>query len=133
MAIINLTQHNATDDQRKAGVIDLPDLERKMLQQLLTFEELPTSFGLFLRAAGIINLIERTDWHPDQPDGESPHFSSAMIGGAPFFMPVLAEALKENGIQPLYAFSQRIVEEQTDEAGGVRKVAIFRHIGFVLG
>lgn len=131
--ILNLTQHTATDEQRKAGVIDLPDRERQMLQVLLTFEELPTSEGLFLRAAGIIDLIEGTDWHPDQPDGESPHFPNAMIGGAPFFMPVLAEALKENGIQPLYAFSQRIVEEQEDGTGGVRKVAVFRHVGFVPG
>ena len=131
--ILNLTQHTATPDQIVAGVVDLPELERQMLQKLLTFEELPSVQDLADRAAAILYLIEGTDWHPGQLDGESPHFESAMIGGAPFLMPILAESLKESGLLPVYAFSQRVVEEQGDEAGSVRKVAVFRHIGFVPG
>lgn len=125
--ILNLTQHTATPDQLAAGVIDLPEDRRRVLQKALTFEELPTRQDLEERADCVAGIVR--DYCQKQMLSDD----AAMIGGAPFFMPILAESLKESGIQPLYAFSQRIVEEQEDKAGGVRKVAVFRHIGFVLG
>ena len=54
-----------------------------------------------------------------------------MIGGAPFLLPILAEELREVGIDPLLAFSRRDTVEQTQPDGSVRKVAVFRHVGFV--
>ena len=55
----------------------------------------------------------------------------AMIGGAPFFMGYLETALKSVGIQPLYAFSQRVSVETTAEDGTVTKQNVFKHMGFV--
>ena len=38
---------------------------------------------------------------------------------------------REHGIQPVFAFSVRETEEQKQADGSVRKVAVFRHAGFV--
>ena len=56
-----------------------------------------------------------------------------MIGGAPFFMESLATALRREGYCPVYAFSRRESVEQVQADGSVRKVAVFRHLGFVVG
>ncbi len=129
--ILNLTQHPASPEQVKAGVFDLPEGHREQLQRLLTFDELPTQGELVERAMSIVDLIDYADWHPVDPDGESPHFTSAMIGGAPFFMPVLANELAGADIQALYAFSRRESVEEPLPDGTVRKTAVFRHLGFV--
>ena len=65
----------------------------------------------------------------DLVDGE--FTVSAMIGGAPYLMGPLEQALKENNIDPLYAFSKRISSEYVDEEGNVRKEMVFKHLGFV--
>jgi len=54
-----------------------------------------------------------------------------MIGGAPFLMSALEDALVIAGITPLYAFSVRESVEAEQADGSVRKVAVFRHLGFV--
>jgi hypothetical protein len=54
-----------------------------------------------------------------------------MIGGAPYLMAPLEVALRAHGITPLYAFSVRESVEQTQPDGSVRKIAVFRHGGFV--
>ena len=41
MQIMNLTQHNATEDQLKAGVYEPSPEIKKLISELLTFEELP--------------------------------------------------------------------------------------------
>ena len=46
-------------------------------------------------------------------------------------MPPLEKALRGLGIRPLYAFSVRESVEETLPDGSVRKVAVFRHKGFV--
>lgn len=116
--ILNLTQHLATDDQAEAGVENLSITDRNKLTKLLTFEELPTPEFLQNRAEAIGDLILPLENY------------KVMIGGAPFFMPVLDKWLKRMGYTVLYAFSKRIVEEK--EVGGeVRKISTFKHIGFV--
>lgn len=55
----------------------------------------------------------------------------AMIGGALWLMAPLELALRAVGIEPLYAFSERTSAEQIQIDGSVRKVAVFRHVGFV--
>jgi len=54
-----------------------------------------------------------------------------MIGGAPYFMGALESALLEAGVEPVYAFSRRVSEEMIQPDGSVRKVGVFRHVGFV--
>ena len=119
MKIINLTQHEATPEQKAAGVIDIVDLEdRKILIECLTFDELPDADEIADRARKLANMAQ-------------PYASHAMTGGAPYLMAPLEYELSWRGVQPLYAFSKResVEEEQLD--GSVKKTVIFRHLGFV--
>ena len=56
---------------------------------------------------------------------------SAMIGGAPYFMPWLERALLRRGINIKYAFSKRESQDVHLEDGTARKQQVFRHIRFV--
>ena len=46
-------------------------------------------------------------------------------------MSALESALLDECITPMYAFSVRDSVEQTQPDGSVRKVNVFKHIGFV--
>lgn len=116
--IYNLTQHQATPEQVAQGVIDLEPTDRDQLRALLTFEEIPSKEEIEQRAEAIATLAY---WDAD----------SAMIGGAPYLMPALSAALKNRKIQPVYAFSKRESVDMPQEDGSVRKVAVFKHVGFV--
>ena len=119
MRILNLTQHQATQEQLAEGVFEPLQEMKKTIQNLLTFDHLPTK-----------EEIERTAqalaWLADATGAEA-----AMIGGAPFLMSALEERLNALNIQPLYAFSVRESVEQVQQDGSVRKVNVFRHLGFV--
>ena len=115
--IINLTQHQASVEQTKAGVFNLP--EDSILKDALTFNALPTKADIERRAQ-LITGIALTH--------EATH---AMIGGAPYLMGVLEKTLKEAGIQPLYSFTERVSVEKAGENGEVVKTSIFQHKGWV--
>ena len=119
MAILNLTQHNATVDQVEAGVTE-PNLADKVeIQKLLTFDELPTKALIHERAHKLAAIANRYD------------LEDIMIGGAPFLMGPLATALFREGLEPVFAFSTRVVEEQVQPDGSVKKASVFKHQGFV--
>ena len=118
MAILNLTQHNATPEQIDAGVIELQPEVKQVLKGLLDFQELPTSEEVVLRAIAITKIAKEHG------------ASTAMIGGAPFLMSVLEDILRNNDVVPLYAFSQRISVEKLID-GTVVKTSEFKHVGFV--
>ncbi len=113
--IINLTQHAASSEQEAAGVVNVA--ERTVLSELLTFATLPTSAGLVDRAEALADLATG--------------YTAAMIGGAPYLMAALEQALLTRGIEPVYAFSVRESIEQVQADGSTRKTAVFRHVGFV--
>jgi len=116
MIILNLTQHPATPDQVTAGVIE--PRGKKIVQQLLTFNDLPTQDVIDARA------IQLADY------AASHGVTHAMIGGAPWLMHTLSDRLFRAGITPLYAFSRRdVIEEAKD--GAIHKRTVFRHVGFV--
>ena len=118
MNILNLTQHPASPEQVDAGVINpTPEIKAKIVR-LITFNSLPNLDEINARANAVAAMV----------NGMPEKFGRAMIGGAPFFMGALETALKKIGIVPVYAFSQRIVEES---AGGSEKKVIFKHEGFV--
>jgi len=118
MKIANLTQHNSTKEQQEVGVVDLVERQDE-IKTLLTFDEIPTKEEMKDRVERLVRIVK-----------EEGIFDSAMIGGAPFFMSTLEKVLKENGIQPLYAFSRRVsVEEEID--GQIVKKSIFKFEGFV--
>lgn len=128
MLIINLTQHQATPEQHKAGVMDLPLAKRLQLAELLTFVEIPTKEELQERAKAIVDLACDNGLGLN---GADPMPEMAMIGGAPFFMPYLEEELEAAFIIPTYAFSKSVVQEAIQPKGTVIKTAVFQHIGFV--
>lgn len=115
--MLNLTQHNATQEQLDAGVTE-PD-NKAAVQELLTFEELPTMLEIEQRARQLVQLAR--DAGADE----------ALIGGAPFFMSALEVALSLHGVRAFYAFSKREAVDQPQADGSVRKVQVFRHNGFV--
>lgn len=115
MKILNLTQHAATDAQLAAGVIEPAD--KDVIKSLLTFDDLPSRAEILERAKALANIAAA--------------FEYAMLGGAPFFMSALEEALSDIGVIPMYAFSVRESVEQHNADGTVTKVNVFRHKGFV--
>ena len=132
--ILNLTQHVATPEQKAQGVVDLDEDRRKILTNLLIFEEIPSLYELKERAFLIANLCygEAPDYYlPHEEEGGALLYNYAMIGGAPFFMSTLEKELLRRGITPLYAFSKRESIEELQPDGSVWKTQVFRHVGFV--
>ena len=119
MAILNFTQHAATAEQLEAGVIDLMQHDLASLKALLNFVGLPTADEIYERAYAIAALAENL------------FAETVMVGGAPYLMGALERALNKVGIKPVYAFSERVSEEQVQEDGSVHKVNVFKHIGFI--
>jgi len=117
MRIINLTQHNATLEQTAAGVFEPAD--KKKIQELLTFNELPNKLELMQRSKALAEMAKASG------------AEAAMIGGAPYFMPWLDLQLEQIGVTPIYAFSVRESIEKMLPDGTVQKVNVFKHKGFV--
>ena len=127
--IINLPQHAATAEQVAVGVVDLPAEQREALIDALTFESIPDAGEIRARAHDIAELACFNGLGGD--DGDDPFPSHAMIGGALWLMAPLAKELRLRSIEPVFAFSVRETEEKVQPDGSVKKVAIFRHAGFV--
>lgn len=127
--ILNLTQHAATAEQLAAGVVDLEGGQLQELKKLLNFNSLPTRQDVRQVACAIGWLVD-TVLRGVKPRPQHP---VAMIGGAPFLMPALEEALADRNVRPVYAFSRRESVEEIQADGSVRKTAVFRHAGFVAG
>ena len=115
--ILNCTQHVATADQATLGVVEPAD--KKAVQRLLTFQDLPTATLLLERANALAEIAQTSG------------MTSAMVGGAGYFMPYLERALMSKGITPLHAFTVREVVETVKADGSVEKTAVFKHAGFV--
>lgn len=116
--IINLTQHAATDEQAAAGVVEPQD--KTAVHRLLTFDTCPDRDAIRMRAEALAAVARENG------------AKAALVGGAPYLMGPLEAALREAGVRPLYAFSQRagVVEERQPD-GSVRKVQVFRHAGWI--
>ena len=120
--IINLTQHQPTAEQVAAGVVNL---RRDLLESLnlcLNFEAQYAKEDLELSAKSIIALL----FH----NGSSGVGQRVMVGGMPSFMLILEKTLLQAGFRVLYAKTDRISEDQPQEDGTVRKISVFKHIGF---
>ena len=115
--ILNLTQHQASEEQTSMGVYDIVGDEHVNLLALLTFTTLPSHWDMIQRANALVGLINRLD---------TPAHTTIMIGGAPFFMSNLEYARIDAGFLPVYAFSTRVAAE----VNGV-KTSVFKHLGFV--
>ncbi len=119
MKILNLTQHAPSNDQLTAGVVNLTDSKWSEVKKLMTFDTLPSTQQLQDSAFKIAQIASETDC------------KKAMIGGAPFFMSALQNNLIAVGIKPVFAFSMRESVDVPQDDGSVRKMAVFKHLGFV--
>ena len=129
MPVLNFTQHRCTADQLAAGIIDCPDEFRDQLVNLLTFNELPTSNEVWNRACHLASLFETVAVQLGFDYASEKTSLHAMIGGAPFLMPMLEDAFGDIGVNVYYAFSRRESVDQVQEDGTVKKVAVFKHVG----
>ena len=118
--MLNLTQYEATKEQREQGVIEPSTADKEAIKALLTFDEIPTYHDIRARAITLAEIAERYN------------VKYAMIGGAPYLMSSLERALASKGIIPLYAFTKRVAEEEKLPDGSVVKKTVFKHLGFVL-
>jgi len=121
MRIINLTQHTSTPDQKLAGLEDLHEGAHDEIRGWISFSSMPSHTDLKVRAEGCAAACRE---YGRNHNGAPPKY--ALIGGAPFFQHILAKELRDRGIIPLYAFSQRV----TEEIDGVKK-SVFKHEGFL--
>ncbi len=121
MKILNLTQHSPSVEQTEAGVVD--SVRSPEIKALLNFTSLPTGEEIKARAAALAGIAEQ---FLEMAGG-----NSAMIGGAPYLMAPLENALMDRGIVPLYAYSERVSVEETLPDGSVKKTQVFKHLGFV--
>lgn len=110
--VLNLTQHISTREQVLAGVVE-PE-KKETIKDLLTFDTLPSKEEVNIRARKLADIAIQSG------------IMRIMIGGAPYLMNPLEGCLRENGMQPLHAFSQRTVQ-----VDGNKKTVLFKHIGFV--
>lgn len=117
MKTLNLTQHVANPSQIEEGVVE-PE-NKDAVRELLTFHDLPPRSEVRERAAKLAQMAVEAG------------AEKAMIGGAPFLMHPLHEALEAVGVEPVYAFSRRESVEQVADDGSVTKKSVFRHLGFV--
>lgn len=119
--ILNLTQHQATPVQRAAGVVDVKPEDIEALRTTLTFDEIPDTDEIGVRATLLAQMAARYG-HPH-----------VMIGGALWLMAPLITALRNRKLTPMFAFSKRVVREETDTNGTVTKTVTFIHEGFIEG
>ena len=117
--ILNLTQHEASAEQKEAGVVEPISEIKKRIKFFLTFSSLESVKDMELRAEMLARICNDLG------------FEYAMVGGAGYFTPSLVSALLWHGITPLFAFTKRESKEEKMEDGAIRKVSVFHHEGFV--
>lgn len=119
--ILNLTQHTATPEQSAVGVVE--PVNKELVCKLLTFDTLPSQEEIDDRARQLVQVALK----------EVPAGSSVMLGGALFLMGPLVSRLKAYQRKPVFAFSQRQSQDMPQADGTVKKVAVFKHVGFIDG
>ena len=119
MKIYNLTQHELTEEQKRDGIQELPGARGTRVRELLTFNSLPTPREVQQRADHLAELAEQAG------------AEGAMLGGAPFLMPLLTQSLQRRGIRTFYAFSQRRSTEVRTADDRVEKRCVFCYEGLV--
>ena len=130
LKILNLTQYTATLEQKLAGVIDLPGYLREEIVELITFEEIPSPSEMEERATKVAQLYKRAHFLLSG-NGMIPMSSFAIIDGAPYLQVFLERALWKIGVESLHAFLVKESVDQSQADGTVKKVAVFRHAGWV--
>ena len=138
MKILNLTQHVATPEQIEAGVYEPSKEYKDAIIGHLSFNVMPSWQELEKQADALaqITMYLTSEQLGSTDDDGMPIFepvigARVMIGGAGFFLGVLERKLKEYGLQPVHAFSQRVSVDTHNSDGTVTKTSTFKHIGFI--
>jgi len=128
--ILNLTQHVTTPEQEAQLVVE-PRMCKAEIRELLTFEEIPSKEEIEVRATKLAEIaVAEASMYAGDTDNEV-WITRVMLGGAPYLMGALEKAVRECGFTPVYAFSKRESVDQPQPDGSVRKIAVFKHVGFV--
>lgn len=114
--ILNLTQHQPTQEQISAGVFS--PVNHEEVKTLLTFKTVPEAGEIANRAKSLAKIATAEE------------VKFAMVGGAGYLMPSLEHELRKAGITPVHSFTERRSVE-TVKDGETIKTAIFVHIGWV--
>lgn len=130
MYIYNFTQHDTTPDQKKDGVVDLPDRYKALVKGLLTFDDFPEKEDMERRAAQLAAVAHDVAVNYDDQDGVY-HPRGVMLGGAPWFMGWLERSMKDMGFRVFYAYTPRVSKDIVKEDGTVEKVSTFSYQGLV--
>ena len=119
--MINLTPNKATPEQIADGVTEIDECSHALVKKALTFNGVEDIEGHSLkqRVADLIAIATCFG------------ANSAMVDGAPYFLPILVESLKKVGITPRYSFSVKEIRETTNEDGTVTKTEVLKHIKFI--
>ena len=118
--VINLTQHEPTDDQKAIihNWVNLSEAEKAYVKKNLTFRpQEVTKYVIIGRAAMLATLAKEKG------------AKYAHIGGAPYLMTHLEDCLRQAGIIPLYSLTERVTEERVID-GEVVKTSVFKCAGF---
>lgn len=146
MTIINLTQHQATEDQVAQGVVNLEGALLSGLKAYLTFPAVYDKKFLVNNAQKIADIAWdawNANCHAAAAADERPLCSTddeyanywyhspreVMIGDMPSFMRHLEDALIAKGFRVGYACTARVSVDKPDGKGGVEKTAVFKHVG----
>lgn len=106
--VLNCTLHRSTNTQREMGVVDMKNEARKFIKRSLVFDTPPTVEDMKKRASKIVTYVSSF----------YPNIITVMLGGSPFFMPILEKTFKERGYAVTYSFSQR---KSIEYKNGVKK------------
>ena len=115
--ILNLTQHELTEEQKKDGIAEPGAENREQIVSLLNFCCKPDAASIRKRATVLARMAEE-----EGAEG-------VMLGGAPYLMPALVESMRERGLRVFFSYSPRVSIERTRPDGGVEKVSVFRYQG----
>ena len=117
---LNLTQHPASFEQKDAGVVDPSPTLKATIVTLLNFTALPSPEEIEERASKLLDIVRQEG------------YQAAMIGGAPYLVTEICRQARRRGIIALHSFTQRESVEEVLPDGSTKKVAVFRHVGFVV-
>lgn len=124
MSILNLTQHEPTAEQTRAGVRNPFKSKIGEILSLLNFDEIPSKEEIIERAERLAELADQCYEAPGP-------VREVMIGGAGFLASQLEQALFDRNMIPVYSFSRRESVETLSGDGEVVKTSVYRHLGFV--
>lgn len=114
-----MTQHALTPAQMQNNLCEFPEAQRNAIREALTIEQLPDRAELQQRAE---KLAEQAAVCGAR---------AVMIGGAPYLMPLLVQALRARRIRIFCSFSPRRSIERRRADGSVEKSAVFCYEGLI--